>query len=151
MKTIFLGFQSAADAHIKEPGARSRIVTTAVAIALAASAPLPTSPVDDAAGYFAQNAEEAVRCLGDCFNESVVFDLRACLEQARSFWLMRYSAAHPNQANFFAGNYCFYTALVGGGLLISPEQYEFNNKHKLPILHLASMAGALVGELKKNG
>lgn len=152
MKLAFLGFSNAADACISDHAARAKIITLALATALAAAAQLPSTPVEDTGAFFGHTVLPELKEIAGQFNENLVFDLPACIGFARSIWMVRYRAAHPAQNAFVVSNTAsFFETLFGVPALLAPDDAAFLNKHKLAIVHLADVAGDTITGMKSNG
>ena len=149
MNTKFLALQSAADSVIADPTNRSKVLGAAIALAVAAIGNLPTSPVDNVAEHYAhQVATDARRWVGE-FNEQFVIDSKAVADQARTYWMLRYTAAHPLTVPVYSLNkgHGFFDAIIGVGLYVDDDQYALLNKHRSQILALAAHAQATIAAL----
>lgn len=152
MKMQFLPFQTAIDRCCGQPKDRACAVALSVAVALAASATIPSSQVDEPARFYEQNVAPELERLAAAFNENVVFDLELTLQMARAQWLIRYTAAHPfSIPAYVAGDCGFYEALFGVHLREARNHRDFLNANPAPVLRLAKEALTLIEELKKNG
>lgn len=149
MNTQFLPLTVAADRVIADASMRSRITGSAIATAIAAAMPLPSSPVDDPSNHYLLQVTARVRQIVSEFNENLVFDLRGTLEQTRQLWLVRYTAAHPTARPIYNAQYGFFDSLFGVGTYIAPEQYTFFNTNRDDILFLAAVVSAIMQELNK--
>lgn len=152
MKLAFIGFDNAANACITDHAARAKIITLAIATALAMAAQLPSTAVEEPGDFFGHQVLPELKQIAGQFNESTVFDMPAAVSYARSLWLVRYRAAHPASRAFVVSNSSsFAEILFGVPALLSPDDQAFLNKHKLAIVHLADVAGDTIAGIKKNG
>jgi hypothetical protein len=132
---------------IKAPGDQGRIVAMAVALAVAATAPLPSTPVDDASEYFLQQVnQQAIELISE-LNESVIFASKLALEFTQQFWKQRYYSAHPKcmiESNFTSQldsllnverveTFDFSTIMSGGLFVLALDTVRFLNKYKVEI------------------
>ncbi|WP_144106609.1 hypothetical protein [Paraburkholderia sp. BCC1886] len=140
MRTQFLGFYSACDRAIQALDCRGRIIGTAVALAAARLASLPSSEVDAPGNHYNLTVLSQVNELLGQFNEQVVFDVRCALTAAREFWMLRYEAAHPCRRPLTDLDKGFYDNIAGVPKWVSEDNHCFNNEHKLEILPLAQLA-----------
>lgn len=146
---------------IKAPGDQSRIVATAVALAVSSTAPLPSSQVESLVEYYSgQVLPNAMLTISE-FGETVVFASKTALEYTQTFWKMRYYAAHPASMldNSFAwnienmlnqgsvDNLNFGTLWNGGVKLVSTEMDAFMNQYKKEILILSAYIMTLLTEV----
>lgn len=152
MKTQFLSFSAALDRLPVKPQDRSCVINVAIATALAAAAPLPTSAVENPQLFFSQTVEQDLLRQLDGFNESLVLDVNATIEAMRAIWLVRYNAAHPfTLPTYAAGGCSFFESLFGVQTYLSPLDCEVYNRNAAAILHLAGVASGIVQSLKSNG
>jgi len=148
--TIFLN--DAIHRIVKAPGDQGRIVAMAVAKVVAATSPLPSTPVDDIAEYYMQQVNpQAVERISE-LNEGVIFAAKLALEFTQQFWKQRYYAAHPQcliKANFNQSlesllnqdrieAFDFNTIVSGGLFVLSLDTVRFLNKYKVEIAKLIS-------------
>jgi hypothetical protein len=145
MKSQFIPFFNAADQAITSLDCRGRIIGTAVALAAARLASLPSAPVEAPSTHYNFTVLPQVQNLLAQFNEQVVFDVRHALSQAREFWFLRYHAAHPCERSIVDLAIGFYDNVMGAAKWVSDEGRVFNNEHKAEILGLADLAYALMG------
>lgn len=148
MKPEFLAFNTVCDNAIIDKMQCSRIIALGVAVALANSAPVPTSQVENPASHYVSNVLASVRTQLSCINENVVFDCKAALEQVRSLWLLRYTAAHPTSRPIYSTSGSFFENLIGVGSFVAPELVEFANTHKQSVLLVAMAAGELLEKMR---
>lgn len=144
MKTKFIAFHGQADRLITDPTKRSEILAAAIARAIANVQPLPSSAVDSAVNYFNTQVLPNVRNAVSDWNESMVFNTKSALDFARSFWMIRYNAAHPNARPLYDSPYDFFCTTMGVNGYISEVQYNFLNEQKETILALSTSASFLL-------
>lgn len=143
MNPKYFGLNETIGKLVKAPADQGRIVAIAAAFAAAAQGHLPSSPVENVAGYYALQVFPMVAEKLSEVNESVVFGAKSALDYTQIFWQMRYYAAFPGK---FADVFEFRLAasldssaakmmdvmalLCGGQLLLSEEMSLFMNKYK---------------------
>ncbi|MNU19703.1 hypothetical protein D3C71_79360 [compost metagenome] len=137
MKVQYLPLIQAADLHITDAGARSRIIAAAVASAIANSLALPTTEVENVSSHYAQTLQIPVSRQVAEFNENVVFDLPYAVNLVRALWLIRYTAAHPSSKPIFGGECSFFETFIGVSLYVDAETCCFLTEHKKAICVLA--------------
>jgi hypothetical protein len=142
---------------IKVPADQGRILATVFAMAAAAAAPLPSSPLDNIPAYFAaQVFPQATQQISEA-NESVIFSATSAVEYTKIFWKMRYNAAFPatlwlgedpnsssNPMSMATYNVKYrghtdidaISAYIGTCSEMSPEYFDFINKYKMEIINL---------------
>ena len=150
MNAIYIDFNTRADVLIKDNMARSKIIATAIALALSNLAAIPTSQVDSPAGHFLLQVSPQVRQIASAFGENMVIDARAVVEQTRQFWMLRYTAAHPISRPMYSLEYGFFDCVSGVGTHISPELHSFVNQFKIEILFLSTAAAEIAATLGSN-
>jgi len=148
MKVTYLPFFEAANMHVKDASARSRILAAAVAVAISNSLPLPSTEVENVSSEYGHTLSASVARTAAAFNENVVFDLPYALELARALWFVRYTAAHPCSKPIYGSGCGFFETYIGVHLYVSDAVCEFLNEHRAPICILAGVACDV---LKANG
>jgi len=146
MNSKYLGFNNAVNQLTTDSIQRSKIVAVAVAYAVATMAALPSSPVDSASNQFSMSVLPEARNIISDFNENMVFDCRESVDAVRSFWLMRYTAAHPLSTPLFSVERSFFENIIGVETFVSPDFYEFVNKYKTEILRLYIVAAGIIAD-----
>jgi hypothetical protein len=106
--------------------------------------------VENTSEYFAHQVMADARRLVGEFNEQLVLDSKACLDQVRQNWLIRYGAAHPLTRPIFALQFGFYDSLVGVGQVVDNDHHCFVNEHKVQILALATVAKGVIADLAES-
>jgi hypothetical protein len=128
---------------------RTRVMTAAVAVAIVTNQHLPSSEVDNAEVYFNTQLMPLVQRLVSAFNEKVVFDVRACIEQVRQLWHLRYSAAFGNILTMPEEGGNFFNKFTGVERYISCDFYDFANAHSRAIVSLSFFAAMIIDELSR--
>jgi hypothetical protein len=144
MKAQFVPFLAATNSQISELENRSRIIATAVALAISRVVSLPSTAVDAPGTHYNFTVLPEVHHLVGEFNEEVVFDVRLALAATREFWMLRYHAAHVEvfvQVDPAAG---FYDNLIGVATYVDKDTCCFNNQHLVAIYTLAGQALGLI-------
>lgn len=127
---------------------RGQVMAAAIGLALATRLPIPSAPVADLETHWNfQLAQLANDPLSD-LNECVVFDTTAAITYVRTFWQLRYAAAHPSSQLAFAAQspYGFFDTLAGVSLYVAPEAHCFVNENRAAIFQLAVTAMRLINE-----
>jgi len=150
MNSIYIPFSKRADLVVTDATQKARILTSAIALAIANNGQMPSSEVEDATNFFVTNVLASVRSIASCWNENMVFDYRACTELARAFWMIRYNAAYPARIPFYSMHTCFFNAITGVERYMSQEQQDFLEKFKNEILQLTIAAMEVNLELAKS-
>ena len=147
MNPIFTTFLKIADASVGDPTLRTRVMQTALALAISNSSNLPSSPVESPSSYFILQIQQRAKNIVSIFNESMIIDPKAILDDVRAFWTVRYNSAHPISRQLYAKEYSFFDGLAGVGLAISPLMYVFVNDNKASILFLAATVDEIISNL----
>jgi hypothetical protein len=144
MKSQFVSFLAATNAQINEIESRSRIVATAVALAVSRVVSLPSTAVEAPGTHYNFTVlPEVQRHIGE-FNEEVVFDVRLALAAAREFWMLRYHAAHVEAFVQIDPGAGFYDNLIGVATYVDKDSCCFNNRNLIAIYTLAGQALGLI-------
>lgn len=146
MNPKYFGLNATIGKVVKAPADQARIVAIAAAFAAAAQGQLPSSPVENVAGYYAQHVFPTVTEKLSEVNESVVFGAKSALDYTMIFWQMRYYAAFPGKfADVFEYRITAsldssvvktldaMSLLCGGQMMLSEEMSMFMNKYKTEI------------------
>jgi hypothetical protein len=139
MNQNFLNYNAVLERITLNPVDRSKIVATALGLAVSALSTLPVTEVDSPAGHFTLQVLPEINNIVSEFNENTVIDCKLVVESARAFWMMRYTAAHPVSRPVYSINCTFFESLGGVGLYFSPEQVALYNLYKEQILTLATV------------
>ncbi|WP_233874743.1 hypothetical protein [Paraburkholderia adhaesiva] len=144
MKAQFVPFLTATNVQIRELENRSRIIATAVALAVSRVVSLPSAAVEAPGTHYNFTVlPEVQHHIGE-FNEEVVFDVRLALAAAREFWMLRYHAAHAETFALVDPGAGFYDNLIGVAMYVDRDSCCFNNAHLVAIYALASEALGLI-------
>jgi len=145
MSPIYTPFIQKANLVITDPLNRLAIMTSALALALSNIQHLPTTQVEDPSNYFKINVVPGLNAIVSEWNESMVLDPKAVIDQARTFWLVRYTAAFPLSRLMYAAKGDFFSTVFGVYGVVSPALQEFlDGSCKLAILTLANEAVAIL-------
>lgn len=131
IKTEYLELQSFLREKIKTSEDYKKATSIAVGVSVSKLLPLPTATMEDIALHF----DTVVRYLANEliieFNENIIIDIDLALETARSFWLIRYSAAYPDAGmhSIPMGNYSFLEKLHNVCLYGNPATFAYVNQY----------------------
>lgn len=149
MNAMFSSFNRGADLSVKDSFQRSKIIAAALALAISNLACVPSTEVESAAAHFNTNVMPEVNRMVSLWNENMVFDYRACIEQTRSFWMLRYTAAHPISRPVYSLDTNFFESAMGVGTFVSAEMQKFLNENKTTILYLGTIAAEVVHSIQQ--
>jgi len=144
MKELFHQFDAQARHQIQDSLLRSRIIAAAVATAIAQSQPLPSSEVAHASEYFTNHVMPAAMSIISEFNESIVFDTAATLDQTRMLWQLRYFSAYRPNHQLLLGEGNFFTAFTGIDVIVSDNFYAFMNSNAAAVVNLSLFATDII-------
>lgn len=130
---------------------RSKVVASAVAVALASAQDIPTSPVQDPAAFYINTISPRMRSQISAFNEGAVFDIRYSLDLARGLWLTRYFACHGVQTKMYKPENTFLENFTGAAQAVAPDIQALLNKYQAPIGLLATSVSTIMADLLKDG
>ena len=128
---------------------QSKVVTAAIALAVSRAAALPSGDLEDPDAYFAMQCLPAFNQQISEFNENIIFDLRACLEQARTFWNLRFYAAYPVNKTLYANGESFFDCLSGVNLLVPKETQTFLDTYKAWVFPLSIIAFDIITQIQE--
>ncbi len=149
MNTTFLAFGQRADSLIANPLDKQRVLAHAFGQAAAYATDVPSSPVTNPESHYVVNVAAQVQRDLSCLNEQVIFDCRLACEFARSIWLLRYHAVHPQRLSSLPRQYGFFDSTLHVGLFVSEDTHKFVNEHKDAILALAGDAGECLASARE--
>lgn len=163
MDPKYFNFNQEIGKLVKSPADQGRIIAIAIALAAAANARLPSSPVRNLAMHYADQVFQDVTEKISEINESIVFSAKSAQEYVQVFWKMRYYAAFPIQmadANFYrmrdlvkspaAHGMDLMTVWAGGVVELSEELNQFMSKFKAEIAILAATAAVMIAPVLPN-
>ena len=148
MKSIYMNFAQQADQTIIDAGSRSKIIAMAVAVALSNANHIPSSEVGNVNEYFNTQVLPKIRMMIGEFNENVVFDAAGAVEYTKTFWMLRYTAAHPVSSPIYNYDCSFFEAMMGVGTFVSSDTNVFCEKFKVAILALSTSAAIIFAEME---
>lgn len=110
-------------------GDRSKVklaISYALSVVLAQTATIPTSEVEDAQAFYAQNVAVTNFQRAVAFNEEIIIDIDLVEQVARAFWLTRYHSAYPVHPLPIRGDEGpALLKLVGASHYLDPKTLEF--------------------------
>lgn len=142
-----LDFIAQSEHQVASPVERSRVVCAAIAVAISTTQHLPSSEVQNAESYFSNQLMPLVAKMVSYFNEKVIFDTRACIEQVRQLWHLRYSAAFGNILTMPEDGCNFFDKFTGVDKYISCDFYAFANTNAKAITNLSFFAATVLGTM----
>ena len=148
MEMKFTPFLQQVDGNIKDSTQRAAILVAVISCAVAQELSIPSSPADDAEGYYNGMLMPEYNALLDRFNENLVFSVKEALGLTRAFWMLRYEAVHPCN-EMPNSQYGFFDTLVGVQCYFSPEQHQFLNENKDVIGILVFHARRLIASFRE--
>ncbi len=108
-----LDFVKQYESLVPEAVDRSKVVASAVAVALVKCQDIPTSEVNDPSAHYINMVMPRLRAELSDFNEGVVFDIRYAVELARQLWMVRYFACHGVKVSMYKPEYSFIENFIG--------------------------------------
>ena len=145
MNPKFTEFNNLSNVVIADANMRVAILVSALALAISNTSHLPTSLVDNPTAYFNMQIMPTVCSVVSEWNEEIILDTKMCIEQARMFWLVRYTAAYPMSRPMYSANFDFFDTITGVAALIPPELQSFlDGSAKSAILTLTRSAADLI-------
>lgn len=112
-------------------GDLKRATSIALGVAVSKLVPLPSSATDEITYQFDTVTVHTVFQYLSEFNENIVIDIDLAKETARAYWLMRYSAAHPdpNALSIPRGVGGFTEKIFNLSAFVNPKTLEYVNKY----------------------
>lgn len=128
--------------------ARSKVVASAVAVALVKCQDIPTSEVNDPSAHYINQILPRLRAELSDFNEGCVFDIRYALELARQLWFVRYYACHGVKVSMYKPEFSFIENFTGASQSISADMCDVLNKHQVAIGLLSATVCSMFEAMK---
>jgi len=131
IKTEYLDLQSFLREKIKTTEDYKKATSIAVGVAVSKTLPLPNASMGEIVNHFDTVGRYLAKELIVEFNENIIVDIDLALETARSFWLIRYSAAYPDASMpvIPMGCYSFLEKLFNVCLFGNPETFKYVNQY----------------------
>lgn len=117
--------------------AKSALIALTVGMVFASRLPIPSAPVNDAENHFTTQIKPVLRAWCSEFNECYVLDCPRVIDHARSFWLVRYQAAHPGGNLFVNTGGGFFNSYLGVSRVFSPDDCALLCAHENTVFQLA--------------
>ena len=145
MNPKFNQFIDAADLLIVNSIDKCPIMSSALALGISSTLPLPNKQVDNASNYFDMVLSRDVSMIVSEWNECIIIDAKEVIEQARIFWLIRYKSAYPLTSPMYSYSGGFFDT-ISGVYNIVPEKLLLllNSAYRLVILNLASEVSSIL-------
>lgn len=128
---------------------RSKVVASAVAVALVKCQDIPTAEVTEPSSHYINMILPRLRAELSDFNEGVVFDIRYALELARQLWMVRYFACHGVKVAMYKPEYSFVENFTGASQALSEDMAALLNKHQVAIGLLAASVCSIIETMKE--
>jgi hypothetical protein len=149
MQLKYIPFSQKVDSVVTNSVIRASIIAASLALATANMLHLPTTSVEDASSHFNFQVLPGVNQLVSEWNENMVFDARACIDQIKSLWMVRYTAAFPNSRPIYSFDLGFFETMFGVNTFISAEHRKFLDDNKNDILTIAIAASEIILDTKE--
>lgn len=139
MNPSFIKVQEQAIQAVPNAAIRSKVLGLALGLAISRCLNLPSTAVENPHVYFTGQELPRVRNMVDAFNENVIVDCAGAVEAARSFWHLRYGAAHPATVKIVSTDWGFIDTIVGAPNVIPEEICKLANEHNNQVIFLANV------------
>lgn len=130
-----------ADYQVADATLRTKVLTAAIALAVVDTLSLPSGQVGDSSDFYNNQILPGVMGTVSDFNECVVFDTRACLEQIRNLWKVRYNCAYRPCSTVLSVGSSFVGSFTGAATALSNDYLAFADVNVGAIISLAQFAG----------
>lgn len=124
---------------------RSRLLATAVALAIACRIPVPSEELDSPAEHYSFHIAPTALRIVSAFNEATILDLRYAEEIGRNFWLQRYEVLH--NCPTITGQTEFFSEVYGVHKFFAENEVSFFNSYRAQIGLLYSVVCPVVEEM----
>ncbi len=123
----YVSFQSFLREKVKDVSTYKKTVSLALGIAISRMLPLPSSAVDSADYHYSATLIHTANMLACEFNENIVVDIDLVAQTARSYWMIRYTCAHPDidVPMIATGDFGFLSKVNNVSRFINNDSYKF--------------------------
>lgn len=118
---------------------KAKVIAAAVSVAVATHLSLPSTPLESAGAYYAEQHALCARELISMFNEVQPLDLPAALTFTRYFWQTRYDAVFCKRFTRVSPGE-FFASFCGATYHFSSEDIAFFNEQGAAIFAIAAAA-----------
>jgi hypothetical protein len=136
MKKQCMDLSDQAENQVSDAVLRAKVLTAAIALAIVDTLPLPSGAVTDSTEYFLNQLQPGLMNTVSIMNECIVFDTRACLEQVRNLWKVRYHCAYRSCPTVLSTE-SFLGSFTGTATYLSADYIEFSHTNGAAIVSLA--------------
>lgn len=123
----YINFQAFLREKIKDVSINKKATSIALGIAIARMLPLPSTMVDSAAMHYSGSLVHTANLTISEFNENIVIDVDLVTQTARSYWMIRYTCAHPDidMPILSVGEFGFISKIHNVSKYINIDTYKF--------------------------
>jgi hypothetical protein len=123
----YLPIQSFINEKIKDVTTCKKATSIALGIAISRMLPIPSTIVDSVDLHYATTLKYTASLMVNDFNENIVVDIDLVESTIRSYWMIRYTCAHPdvNLPMISVGEFGFISKINNVGRFIDIDTYKF--------------------------
>lgn len=123
----YINLQSFLREKIKDISINKKATSIALGIAIARMLPLPSTAIDSADMHYSGSLIHTANLIVSEFNENIVIDIDLVTQTTRSYWMIRYTCAHPDidLPILSVGEFGFISKISNVSRYINLETYKF--------------------------
>lgn len=127
MNIKYIDMQTFIREKIKDVGLSKKATSIALGIAISRMLPLPSTVVESPEMQYTTTLKQTATIMANDFNENIIIDVDLVAETARSYWLIRYTCAHPDISvpMISVGDFGFVSKINNVGRYINLDTYNF--------------------------
>ncbi len=123
----YINFQSFLREKIKDVSINKKAVSIALGISISRMLPLPSTAIDSPDMHYSGALVHTANLIISEFNENIVVDVDLVTQTARSYWMIRYTCAHPDVdvPILSVGEFGFISKVTNAGRYVNLDTYKF--------------------------
>ena len=123
----YINFQAFLREKIKDISINKKATSIALGIAISRMLPIPSTSVDSADIHYSSTLVHTANLMISEFNENIVVDIALVVQSCRSYWMIRYTCAHPDIETpmISVGEFGFVSKINNVGRFINLDTYKF--------------------------
>ena len=123
----YINFQAFLREKIKDVSINKKAISIALGIAVARMLPLPSTAMDSVTTHYSGTLVHTANLIISEFNENIVIDVDLVSQTTRSYWMIRYTCAHPDidMPILSMGEFGFISKINNVSKFINIDTYKF--------------------------
>lgn len=123
----YISFQAFLREKIRDVSINKKAVSVALGISISRMLPLPSTAIDSADMHYSGTLVHTANLIINEFNENIVVDIDLVTQTARSYWMIRYTCAHPDidVPILSIGDFGFISKINNASRYVNLDTYKF--------------------------